>query len=304
MKNLNIPKIVSLVFILSLGSLTFAQGLDGDDQDTGLDNFRPECSLTSTTDRDSNQIHDYKSVLNPVGKTVLILPPTGGENLADRNLAKTLCRRGYNVVIFNYVQTPDTSLDLSIHDANTVGVLGALDLFLAHRPENNFVIVGSSLGSLYAAMALSLGQNPASASTSTMPEVKTWTHFNKIKAAVLTVCGGSLAEILATSEIPEAVQQRQKRQEIYKITSAQDYLARLRSAIHLDPLDLAQAQQKDKVFMFMSSQDKIVPAKTQMQLWEAFGRPSRSVIALDHMWTIAWVYFFRTDTIFKFVDQI
>jgi hypothetical protein len=136
-----------------------------------------------------------------------------------------------------------------------------------------------------------------------MPEIKNWSHLSKIKAAVLTVCGGSLAEILATSQIPQIVQQRQKRLELYKIASAQDYFLKLKSAIHLDPLDAAQAEQKNKVFMFISSKDKIVPTKTQMQLWQALGQPSKSVIALDHMKTIAWVYFFRTNSILKFVEQ-
>lgn len=303
MKNFTAVKILPIVFILSFVNLNFANAIEKDEQDSALENSRGECSLATTTDKDSNEIHDYKSVLNPVGKTVLILPPTGGENVADRNLAKTLCRRGYNVVIFNYVQSPETSLDFSIHDANTVRVLSALDLFLAERPENSFVIVGSSLGSLYASMALSLGHTSATASVSTMPEIKNWSHLSKIKAAVLTVCGGSLAEILATSQIPQIVQQRQKRLELYKIASAQDYFLKLKSAIHLDPLDAAQAEQKNKVFMFISSKDKIVPTKTQMQLWQALGQPSKSVIALDHMKTIAWVYFFRTNSILKFVEQ-
>jgi len=254
------------------------------------------CEIRTSIDSEKNQIHDYYSSKNKPERTALILPPTGGENVADRNLARTLCAQGLNAVIFNYVQSSEVVLDFSIHDENTRHVLKSLNQFLESRHEPEFVIVGSSLGSLYASIAFSLGQG-APAPPSLNPESLTSLH--KLKGAILTVCGGSLAEILTYSQIPSVQEQVKLRKEKFSITSDAEYKEKLEAAIELDPLKLASPRWSHLIYQFQSNSDVIVPTETQLALWEAYGKPSRSIFFTDHMWTIAWVYYFRTHTILQ-----
>ena len=254
------------------------------------------CQLNSSQDPLGNQIHDYSAPENPTDKAVLVMPPTGGENIADRNVARTLCARGLNTIIFNYTQRSGVVLDFSVHDEDTENVLGSLNGFLQARSEKRFVVVGASLGSLYSSLALSLGQGTPGALASGHSE--DWPALRKLKGAVLTVSGGSLAEILTDSQIPSVKTQVQERMHSFSIPNRQKYLERMRASIHLDTLQLACASLRERVFLFQSNTDVIVPANTQVNLWQAYGRPERAIFATDHMWSIAWVYFFRTDTIF------
>ena len=272
-----------------------------------------ECSPQDDQDNFGNQVHDYASPQNPPDELIVIMPPTGGENVADQNLAAGLCRRGLNASIFNYLQTPDKTLDLSVHDANSIKVLTWLNDFLSHRKEARVVLVGSSLGSLYSSMATSLGLKTNSKIQDLVSEkafpakaqvLSTWTSFKKIKGAVLTVCGGSLAEILANSELPPVKLQRESRESKFKSITDEEYEVLLKGAIYFDPSRFASPELKNKVYMFMSNSDVIVPAKTQFELWSAYGQPSRSVFGTDHMWTIAWVYFFRQDSISRFAKSV
>lgn len=49
-------------------------------------------------------------------RQVVILPPTGGANSADRSLFNSLCKRGHEVTLLDYEQESGLTTDLGIHD--------------------------------------------------------------------------------------------------------------------------------------------------------------------------------------------
>lgn len=254
-----------------------------------------DCSAQTSQDSFHNQILFYSARGNPVDKAILVLPPTGGENVADRTLATSLCEEGLNVYILDYAQKPSNPRDLTDHDRGAVETLTAIDRFLATHQERSWAAVGASLGSLYASMAFGIGQG--------MSAPVHFSHLTKLKALVLTVAGGSLAEILATSQLDSVVTQRQQEETDNQIFSNADYQKRLSQVLKFDPLHFATPHAKSDVLMFTSDVDTVVPAATQEHLWHAWGEPERTVLSTSHAITIGRVYFFYSQTIFNFLSK-
>ncbi len=246
------------------------------------------------SDSVGNSISEFSDTDNPGTNAALILPPTGGENIADKFLAVSLCQRGLNTLILNFRQDSAEIDDLSAHDRITNGVLLWVDELLAKRKEN-FVIIGASLGSIYASMAFGEARNSSQTN---------YPNLRKIQGAVLTVSGGSLAEILASSGLASLVKERNARLLHFAFADTSQYQKALESAITLDQLQLVDPTASNKVLMFSSTNDKIVPTKTQNQLWEAWGRPERHLYFTDHMWTIGFVYFTQPQKIYDFSQRI
>jgi len=91
-------------------------------------------------------------------KTVLILPPTGGENLLDRGHANTLCYEGIRAVILqSWDYDTETTLDLGMHDRGALRSLAAIRHSLDYLGKDGpqaFGILGTSVGALSSALAL------------------------------------------------------------------------------------------------------------------------------------------------------
>ena len=252
------------------------------------------CQVTKSQDQANDTIQEYRSEKNPTNKSVLIMPPTGGENILDRKLAGVICDSGLNSVIFNYAQLPGDVANLGTHDEATLRTLQSLNNFLSTRSEQ-FVLVGSSLGSLYTSMALGLSR---------LPHGNQFPAFQKIRGAVLVVCGGPLSEILATSQLKEVVAQRNARLQMFGYKNASEYQKALDGAIALDPLKLTVPELKSKVLMFSSSVDVAVPAHTQDELWQAWGQPERHMYSVSHAETIVKVYLFQGAKIREFAQSV
>jgi hypothetical protein len=137
-----------------------------------------------------------------------------------------------------------------------------------------------------------LAQNPA------------YPNLQKIQGAILTVCGGSLAEILATSQLSSVAAQKSERAKLLGFTDAESYQEILEPHIKLDPLKFATPSGQANVLMFSSLNDVVVPTATQIQLWEAWGEPERQLFVTDHMWTIIQVYSLQAGKIHEFADNL
>jgi len=273
----------------TLVCLFFVLGLSGATQ--------AACSSSETSDRFGNSILFYDAEVN-TSSAALILPPTGGENFTDKSVAASLCQRGLSAYILNYKQDAADPADLDSHDRIANEVLQWVDQLLASHPDTHFVILGASLGSLYASIANSLAIQP------NHPLALRYPHLRQIDGAVLTVCGGSLAEILATSQLQGVVDQRNARQGLLHFQSAAEYQAILEKKIQIDPLALAQVTERNRVLMFTSSTDIIVPAATQNNLWHALGEPERETFGTNHVWTVARTYLLNSGEIFSFAKKI
>jgi hypothetical protein len=267
-------KILTLVFFVSMSSKSKA-----------------ECEVTSLKDSYGHQISYYHNAESP-DFAVMILPPTGGENFTDRSLAKSLCERGLSAYIFNYEQLEADLKDLGTHDEISRITFRWVDDFLATRPEKNWGVVGSSLGGMYASMILGIAKGAS------VPD--SYPNFQKVQAAALIVAGGSLAEVLATSQQEGVVRQREFRLDHFGVSSVADYQSMLEEKIQYDPLDLAVAAESDNVLTFLTDSDDVVPSRTQTHLWQAWGQPARIDYSTGHSVTIGRAYLFSASRIAEF----
>ena len=221
---------------------------------------------------------------------VLILPPTGGENMTDRGLARSLCRRGHLVIIFNYLQLPEVSIDLSIHDQTNRKLLDLIDRYLTLEARQT-TIIGSSLGGIYASMIFSAAQNKN-------PQ---WPGFRFIKNLVTIAAGGSLADVLGYSTQEAVIVQRARRFKEYNFKTVKEYTTALNQAIELDPI--RNAKPSKNVLVYASTNDPVVPSFTQVNLAKAYGQRPRMIKGLGHAGTIAYVLFAKAQEISSFIRK-
>lgn len=262
---------MKFIIILSLliPSLTYAGICDGELSESGNVKIR------------------LYSPRTPGPRQVVILPPTGGENRADRNLAKELCSRGHLVKVVDYPQYVIASEDFNGHEDATLNTLKNLSAFFANEKTPTSVI-GASLGGIYASLVFSLAQSPE------------W-KFQVVDALVTTVAGGSLAEVLTYSTLDHVKKTRAGRLAGGKFRSLQEYQDYLDTFIHTDLLKLARP---GKVLAFTSNKDSVVPTRTQLALAEAHGVKPIRISRLGHSGTVAYVYFRKIGIINQFLKQL
>jgi len=233
-------------------------------------------------------------------RQVVILPPTGGVNSADKALFKALCQRGHEVHILDYQQKSVLTSDLKIHDELSREVLGEINQFLKHTQKPT-ILVGASLGGLYASLAFGYSFEHLEAPSVEPPE---FPDLLWIRAVVLTVAGGSLAEILAQSDLKPVREQRNLRFNELGLVDLNDYKGRLNSAITYDPMKWAKPSERNRVLMFISENDNVVPSQTQEKLWKAWGEPPVIRLSTNHQLSIGFVYFFLSERIDKFLRTL
>lgn len=228
-----------------------------------------------------------------ISPQIVILPPTGGRNFADRTLAATLCQAGLRVFILDYAQGSGLTTDLGIHDRLTREVIGELNQFLVQNPAPT-VLVGSSLGAMYASTAFGLGR----AGHPEFPEMR------RIVGVVMTAGGGPLAKVLIQSEQSAVQQQRDLRMRGSGYRDLAGYESALIAAIQIDPLALARPECAGRVLMFNSTNDETVPSGAQEKLWRAWGSPQVQRFGTGHIATIVRVSFYWGGPIADFVKGL
>jgi hypothetical protein len=155
------------------------------------------------------------------------------------------------------------------------------------------VLIGASLGGLYASTAYSYS----------LTDQTEFESFKWIQGIVLVAAGGSLAEILSTSNQEDVIKQRTLRFQNLRIEKASYYLSMLNQNIFYDPMKWASPLVRSNVLMFNSTNDQVVPSATQEKLWRAWGKPKVIRISKNHLLTIAKVYFFEANRIDQFLRK-
>jgi hypothetical protein len=163
------------------------------------------------------------------------------------------------------------------------------------KSSKKTVLVGASLGGLYASVAFGLKDQP---------EGINYPGLQQIQGIITTVAGGPLYKILSDSQLDFLLKLKQDRMRFFNLKTSSDYLNLLQSQIYLDPLQLEQSQKSKSVKMFISDRDTTVPSAYQEQLWQAWGRPQRVNVKYSHVNAIAKVYLFNGDTIYQFAKEI
>src|SRR6185503_10156418 len=77
-------------------------------------------------------------------KTILIVPPTGGENLVDQGWANFFCARGYRALILQHWDQDDavTPLDLGMHDRGSLRALAAVRHAVEYAQDSGAASIG------------------------------------------------------------------------------------------------------------------------------------------------------------------
>jgi hypothetical protein len=236
-------------------------------------------------------VYEYSGKNSSPNTQVVVLPPTGGINSADRSLARQLCNKGNTVRIFDYQQFK-AEFDLSVHDRAVLTTLKDLDLLFDIFPYPT-VLIGASLGGIYTSLAYG---------ASTQNGI--FRDLHRIQGMVTVVAGGPLGDVLANSKQEIAREQRDQRMKAYNLKSTAEYAEFLNSIITYDPLKWAQPNRAGSVLMLTSSHDDFVSPEAQEALWKAWGQPQRRVFNVGHKLTIAQAYFLYADYISNHVSKI
>lgn len=233
------------------------------------------------------QAQVYRPLLRrAANRSVILVPPTGGENMLDRGYANALCSTGIQVVLLQgWSHQLDVRLDLAIHDEGAHRALSAirhtLD-YLNPASPSQVGILGTSVGALGSALALGFE--------------------TRLQSAALIVGGVGLPEIYASSIEEGAAKLRAARAKAFGYKSDADYLADLRANVKIDPKDFADFTGPKNVLSFTGLNDLTVPTANQQELARLFGAENHD-FAGDHLRTILNTFFWERDRIVDFFDK-
>jgi dienelactone hydrolase len=219
-------------------------------------------------------------------RTVILLPPTGGENAIDDGYANSLCSSDFRVELIQhwYLDTA-SSLDMGMHDQGALRALAAvrhtLD-FLKPSRSTQVGILGTSVGALSSSLALNFDP--------------------RINSAVLIVGGLGMAEIIAASTEQGATALRAARMKAFSFSSQTDYLAALRQHVTIEPADFLGFSGPKKVLAFVGTEDATVPTINQRELVAAYGAESDEYEG-DHVHTIVHTFTWDRSRIASFFDK-
>lgn len=123
----------------------------------------------------------------------------------------------------------------------------------------------------------------------------------RLRAAVITVGGGNIPFILATSDNDKVSLLRERRMKFLNYQDVTRYEEDLRRSVTFDPFYFAPLVNKDRILMVMAKTDTKVPTLVQKELYEAFGRPESLVFSGGHVDAIVGMTFFHMGEVIQFM---
>ena len=216
-------------------------------------------------------------------RTILLLPPTGGENILDRGTANILCSSGFRVVLIQtwFGQT-EKKLDLVMHDEGALRSLAAIRHvidWLRPKRSSQVGILGTSVGALSSALAL--GFDP------------------RLNTGVLIAGGVGMPEIIAESTEEGVSSLREARKRAFGYKDNQEYLADLQRNVKIEPADFSSFSGPKNVLAFVGLQDTTVPTPNQKSLVKIFSAEFDEFRG-DHLSTIKNTFFWKQGKIVDF----
>lgn len=215
------------------------------------------------------------------GKTILILPPTGGTNIIDRSYARLLCSKGFNVhILQKHTGNDEYSLDLDIHKRFYARVQRAVDVILKEIPAKDSVgILGTSVGALHAAIAAG--------------------RVDRISRALIITGAADIAATIVDSDQGAMRDARAKRNQMFGFKTRDEYYHELKKHIELDPLNYESKFPLKKISLVIAKKDTTVPIENQILL-KNVARPARILeMNNDHYWAIVKTWLFHGDFVVK-----
>lgn len=219
-------------------------------------------------------------------RTVILLPPTGGENILDQGYANHLCAAGFNVALLQaWAHQLEVSLDPSMHDHGAIRSLSAIRHTLDYLKPTRATqvgILGTSVGALTSSLALGFDA--------------------RINHAVLIVGGLGFPEIVARSTEKGAAKLREARMKAFGLKDVEDYVRFLSERVQMEPGHFVDYSGKKKVLAFVGTKDDTVPTRNQYELVKAYGA-ELDEYAGDHTQTILNTFTWKRGKIAAFFEE-
>ena len=217
----------------------------------------------------------------PALESILIIPPTGGVNFLDRSYARTLCKNGFDVVILErWSQDDEYSLDLQIHERFYQRAQRAIGIALENIKTPFVGILGTSVGAIHAAIAVS--------------------RFARISAAFTITGGAEINQITALSEQDVLVDAKEKRFKIHGFKNEQEYAEALKAHIPFEPSLLPRPSSKQILGMVIASADTVVPTYNQDLLRKLWSPQTVLEVSGNHKFSIIKTWLFHRQKIVDF----
>jgi hypothetical protein len=125
----------------------------------------------------------------------------------------------------------------------------------------------------------------------------------RFKAVMLVVAGSPMSEILATSRQMNVRKLRRDRMRANNFATELEYQAALEQAMEIDLDSLVTGKPKMPLKMIIATDDGSVPSKTQLQLWEAFGRPENLKVDSGHPHTVIKTFLSHSKVVRRFFNK-
>lgn len=219
-------------------------------------------------------------------KTILLLPPTGGENILDNVYANHLCIRGFRVVILvGWDFQDEASLDPAMHDRGAIRAVAAMRnaIDFIKPTAGQLGIMGTSVGGISASLVMGLD--------------------NRVAAGFFIVAGGGMVDIIAKSSEEHLAKFREERLKAYHLADVNAYRDFLSDKITLDPLEFAANASDRPTHFVVANQDITVPTENQVKLLEAFKAKEVTYLDGNHFKVILKTSATMKSTVKKFFAE-
>lgn len=208
--------------------------------------------------------------------TILLFPPTGGENFMDDQYAANLCIQGFQVALMQrWDGDTDLDIDLGTFDRVALRTIAASEHVLEYlKPRREVGILGTSLGAIEASAVMG--------------------YDSRIKVGVLIVGGASLYDVVAHTDQEEFADLRNKQMAANGLKTTAEYEVALKNAIKIDNGVFAQWSGPKTISFYMGTEDTTVPTNDQKHLASLYSHAQVVEYPADHVDTI--VHTFVSDS--------
>lgn len=232
------------------------------------------------------QVKEYSARGAGNEKAVVLLPPTGGENILDRGWGNVFCANGIRLLLVQHWAHDDfVSLELTMHDQGALRALAAVRHTVEYAEttgSSRLGILGTSVGALTSTLAL--GVEP------------------RLRTGALVVGGHGFADIISRTTEQGAAKLREERLKKFGFTEKQ-YAEALAQAVSIEPVDFWNPAAPKPVMMVVAKQDVTVPSDTQYALAEKLHPAELLEIDDNHVNTVIATYWKHSDSILSFFQR-
>ena len=219
--------------------------------------------------------------------TVLILPPTGGENILDRGYANSFCNNGMRAVLVGgWEHQLDTDLDPEMHDRGALRALTAIrhviEFLQPNRPEQ-IGILGTSVGAMSAALALN--------------------YDPRLNVGAMIVGAGRFADVIADSDETATRALREARMQTFGYDDVDAYRAALKSSIQTEPGQFIGFSGEKKTMLVTADADTTVGTVYQLEYVRQMQPEIHLALTGDHLEVIKSAFFQHRPTITAFFKR-